>query len=122
MTIEKKMKYSLISDLHIDFPQLKTPYNLLEKNVIIAGDTSNGLLGTKFINKLKNKGFDVFAIDGNHEHYSNLNQQRTVATTEAAFYENINQNKVKFIHNEKLCIIGTYDLIVTGKQFFVDLS
>lgn len=82
------MKYSLISDMHVDFPQPKTPYDLLEKNVIVAGDTSNGLEGLKFLQKLRNKGFNVLAVDGNHEHYSNARQFRSTEETTARFREN----------------------------------
>jgi len=81
------MKFSLISDMHIDFPQLKTPYDLLEENVIVAGDTSNGLEGLKFLDKLKNKGFNVYAVDGNHEHYRNNSQKRSAQETTARFRE-----------------------------------
>lgn len=81
------MKFSLLSDMHIDFPQPKTPYDLLEENVILAGDTSNGLEGLKFLDKLRRKGFNVLACDGNHEHYSNLSQGRTAQETAARFRE-----------------------------------
>lgn len=85
------MKFSLISDMHLDFPQQKTPYDKLEKNVIVAGDSSNGLVGMKFLNKLRRKGHDVFAIDGNHEHYGNVsNQRRPTQTTERFREENPN--------------------------------
>lgn len=80
------MKFSLISDMHVDFPQNPTPYDKFEKNIIVAGDTSNGLLGLKFLNKLRNKEFDVYAVDGNHEHYKNVAQDRTVAQTMSAFH------------------------------------
>lgn len=81
------MKFSLISDMHVDFPQPKTPYDLLEKIVVVAGDTSNGLEGLKFLQKLRNKGFDVKAVDGNHEHYRNASQGRTEKETTARFRE-----------------------------------
>ena len=81
------MKFSLISDMHVDFPQPKTPYNLFEENIIVAGDTSNGLDGLRFLNKLRRKGFNVFACDGNHEHYSNVTQCRTNYETSARFRE-----------------------------------
>jgi UDP-2,3-diacylglucosamine pyrophosphatase LpxH len=73
--------------MHIDFPQPKTPYEQLEENVIVAGDTSNGLEGLKFLQKLKNKGFNVYACDGNHEHYRNISQKRDVHETTARFRE-----------------------------------
>lgn len=78
-------KYSLISDLHLDFPQPKTPYDKFEKNVVVAGDTMNGLGGLKFLQKLKNKGFNVFATHGNHEHYLNYKTERSLLATEDRF-------------------------------------
>lgn len=100
-----KFKFSLISDMHIDFPQPKTPYDKLEKFVVVAGDTSNGLGGLKFLQKLKNKGFDVFAVDGNHEHYANLSQGRTIPKTEEAFYTALGQPQVTHVA-PGLVIIG----------------
>lgn len=81
------MKFSLISDMHVDFPQQKTPYDELENVVVVAGDTSNGLEGLKFLRKLTNKGFRVLAVDGNHEHYRNASQNRSAAETTARFRE-----------------------------------
>jgi len=81
------MKFSLISDMHVDFPQDRTPYDLLEEIVVVAGDTSNGLEGLKFLQKLKNKGFTVIATDGNHEHYANYSQSRDCLETSARFRE-----------------------------------
>lgn len=98
--------FSLISDMHVDFPQQKTPYDLISKNVIVAGDTSNGLGGLKFLNKLKNKGFEVFAVDGNHEHYSNANQGRTIDTTEVQFFAGLEQAQVRHVEFERLAIVG----------------
>lgn len=81
------MKFSLISDMHVDFPQPKTPYELLEEVIVVAGDTSNGLEGLKFLQKLQNKGHTIFAVDGNHEHYSNYRQRRSEKETTARFRE-----------------------------------
>ncbi|WOF44299.1 metallophosphoesterase family protein [Sphingopyxis indica] len=83
-------KYSLVSDLHLDHPQPKTPP--LEQNVIVAGDCGNGLVGLKYLNKLKRKGHFVFAVDGNHEHYANAAQGRTVEDTETAFELGLEQD------------------------------
>ena len=41
----------------------------------------------KFLNKLKRKGFNVLACDGNHEHYSNVSSGRDVFETQARFRE-----------------------------------
>ena len=88
------MKFSLISDMHVDFPQEKTPYDKPENTVVVAGDTGNGLVGLKFLQKMRNKGFEVFACDGNHEHYSNIFSGRDVEETSARFreeYPSVNQ-------------------------------
>ncbi len=97
------MKFSLMSDMHVDFPQIKTPYDLLEENVIVAGDTSNGLEGLKFLQKLRNKGFDVFAVDGNHEHYSNLRQGRSHQET----LDRFRQDNPPVYEMEGIPIFGT---------------
>ena len=47
------MKFSLISDMHVNHPQPKTPYAKLEKVVVVAGDTSNGLEGLRFLESIK---------------------------------------------------------------------
>lgn len=90
------MKFSLVSDMHLDFPQLKTPYEKLEKNVVVAGDCGNGLVGLKWLNKLRRKGHNVFAVDGNHEHYSNLSSGREWIETENSFAkENPHDNEIE---------------------------
>lgn len=97
------MKFSLISDMHVDFPQPKTPYADLEELVVVAGDTSNGLHGMRFLQKLRNKGYRVVAVDGNHEHYANNSQGRSVLETTARFREeypdvvNYHRNEPTFI-------------------------
>jgi len=79
--------YSLVSDMHVNHPQPKTPYGQLEEWVIVAGDTANGLEGLKFLEKLQNKGHKVHAVCGNHEHYSNTNRKRTLEETNSTFTE-----------------------------------
>jgi predicted phosphodiesterase len=51
------------------------------------------LVGLKYLNKLKRKGHNVFAVDGNHDHYSNQSQGRSIEETERAFYEGLGQNQ-----------------------------
>lgn len=81
------MKFSLISDMHVNHPQLKTPYDKLEEIIVVAGDTSDGLESLKFLNKLRNKGHRVWACDGNHEHYSNVSRGREYSETLERFRE-----------------------------------
>lgn len=97
-------RYSLVSDLHLDFPHPKTP--AMEQFVIVAGDCANGLLGLKYLSKLKRKGHTVFAVDGNHEHYANRAQGRTIADTEKAFYAGLDQALFYDVPDEPLRIIG----------------
>lgn len=100
-------KFTLVSDLHVDtghHTQLSKMH--FGENVIIAGDTSNGLGdGPKWINKLKRKGHNVFAIDGNHESYANASSGRTVDETERRFYELIGQPRVVDVA-DGLSIVG----------------
>lgn len=81
------MKFSLISDMHVNHPQPKTPYALLEEVVVVAGDTNNGLGGLEYLEKLRRRGHTILACDGNHEHYCNLSQGRKVPETTARFRE-----------------------------------
>jgi len=97
------MKYSLVSDMHLDFPQPKTPP--LEEMVIIAGDCGNGLIGLKWINNLKRKGHKVFAVDGNHEHYANASQGRSWKQTTQDFYDGVEHHHIHDV-SEDLRIIG----------------
>jgi predicted phosphodiesterase len=101
-----KFKFSLISDMHVNHPQPKTPYDQLEEFVIVAGDTDNGLGGLKFLQKIKNKGHRVFAVDGNHEHYANLSSGRTVIETTDQFYKLLDQKNSLELEDEKILIIG----------------
>lgn len=83
------IKFTLVSDLHADFPQESIDYNKLEQHVIVAGDTTNGLECLRFLShKLREKkGHDVYAVCGNHEHYANYNSGRDIHETEARFRE-----------------------------------
>lgn len=100
------MKFTLVSDLHCDFPQPKTP-PIQTPLVVVAGDTSNGLGGLKMLNKWKRKGHDVFAIPGNHEHYSNVTQDRTYDDTERQFAAGLgDQPPFRYLENERLALIG----------------
>lgn len=99
------MKLTLVSDLHCDFPQPKTP-PIETELVIVAGDTSNGLHGLKMLNKWKRKGHDVFAVDGNHEHYSNVVQGRSQADTERQFYAGLDAQPMHRMLGDSHYLIG----------------
>lgn len=100
------LSYSFGSDLHVDHPQPKTP-QFNHELVILAGDTSNGLVGVKFINKLQRRGHRVFAVTGNHEHYGNERRGRSFFETEEAFYAGIGQDRhVWSFEDDEIDIIG----------------
>jgi predicted phosphodiesterase len=84
-TKEKEVKYSLVSDLHLDHPQVHIPVEAYEDVVVVAGDSANGLAGLKYMNKLRRSGHVVIACDGNHEHYSNKNKGRSIRETTERF-------------------------------------
>src|SRR3546814_18996187 len=110
-------KYSLCSDRHLDHPQPKTPP--LEQNVIVAGACGNGLVGLKYINKLKRQGHFVFAVDANHEHYANVAQGRTAAMTQAAFEPGRETDLAFKVIHGLLCVVGkcweVWIVVVWGK-------
>lgn len=97
-------RYSLVSDLHVDHPQPKTPP--MEQTVIVAGDTGNGLVGLKMLQKLKRKGHTVFAVDGNHEHYANDAQGRSIEQTEEAFFKGLDQQRILDLIEGELTVVG----------------
>lgn len=68
------IKFTLMSDLHADFPQPSIDYRLLEKHVIVAGDTTNGLECLRFLgNKLRDKkGHTVLACPGENFNWEPL--------------------------------------------------
>ena len=93
--------------MHVDFPQEKTPYALLEEIVVVAGDTGNGLTGLKFLDKMRRKGHTVLAIDGNHEHYGNVTQGRHPNETTERFRES-NPNTLELGDYQFIGVNGWY--------------
>ena len=78
------MKICFVSDLHIDIgsqPKIEWP----EADIlVITGDTANSLGGVqKLFKSIAGRYQHVLYVSGNHEHYSNSPQNRTVAETEA---------------------------------------
>lgn len=104
-----EFKHSLVSDLHLDANKgnndviYDTPW---EKNVIVAGDTANGVSGAVFLRKLRNTGRFVFAVDGNHEHAQNSRLCRTAKETEKAFFEMSGQESHVYNLRDDLQIAG----------------
>jgi predicted phosphodiesterase len=102
-------KYTLMSDLHMDMNSGSIPFDVLCDDIIIAGDTTNGLMGTKYLKKLQRKGKNVYAVDGNHEHYNNRSTKRTMADTTNRFKESFPS-----IHHlddvSIICVNGWYQI------------
>jgi hypothetical protein len=75
------MKVVFASDLHADFNQPKIEWPAGDV-CVIGGDTGNSI-GTelKVLGKLAKKYRHVVTTDGNHTHYSNAPQKRTVEET-----------------------------------------
>jgi len=100
------MRYTLVSDLHLNHPQPKTP-RFDTDLVVVAGDCANGLEGLKYLNnKIIKRGHTLFALDGNHEHYSNRSQKRTLDETETQFFQGCNQTGILDIAEEKIRFLG----------------
>lgn len=76
------MKIAIASDLHVDVgsqPSIEWP----EADVlVIAGDTANNIGSLlKIAGQVAEKYKNVVIVDGNHEHYSNRKQHRTIDMT-----------------------------------------
>jgi DNA repair exonuclease SbcCD nuclease subunit len=70
--MKRTFKYSLVSDLHVDHAYQGLHRYELNKNIIVAGDTSNNLAETfETLGELQDRGHKVFSCEGNHEHYRN---------------------------------------------------
>lgn len=75
------MKLAIVSDLHSDFGHDNRIVWPEADVLVIAGDTGNNIGAVdKFLKKSKAADFypRVLMVDGNHEHYCNSNQRRTV--------------------------------------------
>jgi predicted phosphodiesterase len=76
------MKFILISDLHVDIGHLSVDwekYASQADTIVVAGDTANSVgEAAKTLNKLAKKFKTVISTDGNHEHYANRNQKRSL--------------------------------------------
>lgn len=100
------MKYSLVSDLHLDFGGWNWKQDHLEDIVVVAGDIMNGLGGLKMLEKIRRAGHTVVACDGNHEHYSNDSQSRDIEKTRERFQKAF-PNKVYHGLNEDVVFLST---------------
>lgn len=92
------MKYDLSSDIHVDinhslglinWPKMK---NEASKALVVAGDIANSLELTKVTIRDAAEVYEhVIFVDGNHEHYSNVKNDRNVHDTMAELEEFANQ-------------------------------
>ncbi len=67
--------------------------------LIIAGDTANSIgQASKAINNISKHYDNIVVVPGNHEHYANSNQKRTVQDASGRFSELLNNN-VSYLPN-----------------------
>ena len=94
------MKVCFVSDLHMDHNQ--PPITWPEADVlVIGGDTANTVGNVhKLINRVADRFRHVVLVDGNHEHYSNAPQNRTVEETVEAIRRQLPDN-VHLLGHEK---------------------
>jgi Icc-related predicted phosphoesterase len=118
------MKICFVSDLHADIgsqPSIQWP----DADVlIIAGDTANSLgeIDNFFRKNSRKWTFpDVVTVDGNHEHYSNAPQRRTVAQTNDRLAELLPQG-VHFLPSMGAVKIGDYYFIGRNSWYSFDSS
>lgn len=90
------MKICFASDIHIDFSNQRDIEWPEADALIVAGDVANNIGEVhKFFNRLNRKKRyyeHVFYVDGNHEHYANANQRRSIAETRAKIIAGLPEN------------------------------
>lgn len=88
------MKVAFVSDLHVDFSQPKIHWGDVRADVlVIAGDVANNIGEELKVYRRAAKFFPhVVITDGNHLHYSNANQKRTVEDTIASLAKQLPDN------------------------------
>jgi Icc-related predicted phosphoesterase len=94
------MKICFVSDLHCDHSQ--PPVEWPEADVlVIGGDTANTVGGVlKLVGKVAKRYRHVVIVDGNHEHYSNAPQGRTVEQTIEAIRVQLPENVHMLGHHQ----------------------
>ena len=105
--------YEIMSDLHVG-QSTETPKPWLFSGFddcafsIIAGDTSKGVWETlRVVEALEATGRKVFFIDGNHEHYLNVDENRSIVETEELFFGKGNTGQVYVPEGcERIAVIG----------------
>jgi Icc-related predicted phosphoesterase len=107
------MKICFVSDLHCDVgsqPSIQWP----EADVlVIAGDTANSIGEVdKFLRKLVKKNIfeHIFFVDGNHEHYSNGPQGRSLGET---------LNRIEALAPANTTCLSLTDAVSHGGLYFV---
>ena len=92
MSSPPSMKIVISSDLHCDFSQ--PPINWPEGDIlVIAGDTANTIGDElKLLHKVSELYQHVITVDGNHTHYANRSQKRTIEQTLVAIMDQLPPN------------------------------
>lgn len=90
------MRLTIASDLHADFGHDNNIQWPEADVLILAGDTANniGTLTKVMKRAAKSHAGPIVVVDGNHEHYSNRGQDRTLAETRAKIKAQLPENAV----------------------------
>lgn len=96
------MKIAFASDLHADFAQIRVDWSKVEADVLVIGGDSGNTIGTtvKTITKAAKHFRYVVFVDGNHEHYSNAPQRRTVEQTIDRIRAQVPENAFMLGHHQ----------------------
>lgn len=92
------IKFIKASDLHIDFGGGAVNWKKYGEEadiLVVAGDTANaaGTAG-KYLRAIAKHFRLVLVVDGNHEHYANGNQRRTVEEARQSFRNSLPENVI----------------------------
>lgn len=106
------MKLHILSDLHIEFGDMKTP--VVESDVVVlAGDIHIGIKGLNWI-KNKFKGKEVIYVLGNHEYYYSI-----IPESADILKKKSEDTNIHILENEELII---NDVVFLGCTLWTDFK
>jgi len=126
------MKYDLGSDLHVDInarygisiPKFAELKNEGSDALVLAGDLANNAVTAVKILEIAAMAYEhVIYVDGNHEHYNNLDSGNTVASTMQHISDLVKDNpKITYLDGNTCATFGDVKFIGANAWYDFKLS